>query len=57
VFYEEPGYPDGPDPSVRTIYQSPAGTIFIYGGPAGGGSNNPVTGRQPNRSDYLAVAS
>ena len=36
--WEEPGYPDAPDPSIRTIYATPPGTIFIYGGPAGGGS-------------------
>jgi surface antigen len=33
---EEPGYPDAPDPSLRVIYSSPPGTIFIYGGPGGG---------------------
>ena len=42
--YEEPGYPDAPDPSIRTIYASPPGTVFIYGGPAGnpslGGAGN-----------------
>ena len=42
---EEAGYPDGPDPSVRTIYTTPAGTVFIYGGPAGIGPTSPAAGQ------------
>jgi surface antigen len=38
---EEPGYPDAPDPSLRTIYATPPGTVFIYGGPASNPGGSP----------------
>jgi surface antigen len=52
---EEPGYPDSPDPSLRTIAagRNPAGTVFIYGG---GGPPPPPPPPPPPQSGSTFVS-